>query len=1232
MKEMTAKTFKGIILTLAISALTAFSTLSALAVSPYIYTPVDEKEVVYVSTTGNVNESKGVREFTSVSEAVKAVSDGGYVVILEDIDMDGEDFGAHSSMITIRGRDDGERVTLTNRHMRKSGGPLTFECINLCWKKKSDADNDMSILTEGHELIIGKDVQSVGDEIALTGNRITVNSGKFIIRFATWGAKASFDEAVINIGGGTVSRICPTWTGPDSTNTTINKDITVNISGGTLEKPSLVNNRTLAVKGNITFNITGGTVLGKMACVEGGNVSVGGIKRLIAEDYGGTIEYDKGAFDTVKANGEAFISDREPKPLEPEMSAVTYYRENPQGGFIYELRPENGTEIPFGTMRYETQKGYYPLGKNGAYERPEIYPWGTASMAIEGDFYKFVPTSAKDISLTFDTSPQSYYWSYSQPYFTFAVKTSRAFSGHITFKTLDSRYRKEFPVDFTGEWQKVILDLSDVSGWTEKDVDGNYIPSTQTPFSPEVNALFGGHNITLAGNGKTDYYMFDYMALFESLDKAKAFKGIAEAVDVDFSKSKPTLKNPVGSKYFLGGYPDNTFKPNAGMTRAEACTVVARLLASEAEIAKARSTKITDIKKDDWYYGYITYLEELGYIDAIIGKDGDFRPNDAVTRAEFVKLVHDAKGFETKPSKDSFSDVPAGAPFAEAIYSAAASGAVNGYPDGTFKPENTLTRAEIATVLSRIIGIEATTGGHKFDDLDSTHWAYGVIMATVKQNEPTPDFEKGAAKLSEVDALSAALKKKIIESPAEVSVKGTKYYVSQSGNDENDGKSPETAWKTLSKVSSFEFAKGDGVFLRRGDIFRERLILKNGVTYSAYGDNAMAKPQIWGSPKSGAVASDWELFDEANKIWRYKEKVLDQGSLYLDGTLAVKQIPSYRLGFGFVNKKGERYNPATELTNNLDMFCETTELLGGNGYPQREKSAGYLYLKCDKGNPGEVFDTVEFLPTFHLARPSASAYYLEDVTIDNIAFRYVGAHALHATYGNNYTVQNCTFEYIGGGVQGYNLSSKNGEATRFGNAVEVGWANGHTVRNCYINEVYDAGLTFQHGSGSQDVRVLNVLYEGNLIENCNYSIEYFTGSPKTAGFDAYIENFVIRGNIFRTSGFGFCTQRPNKGNSAHLMGWNHYNVVKDKSFIIENNIFDRGYDMLVRTGVGSKEHLDSLPIYKNNTYIQFTSGGKYPSSFGIYSNEQVRIPYNLELAKYLEVKGILDGENIYYVR
>ena len=116
-------------------------------------------------------------------------------------------------------------------------------------------------------------------------------------------------------------------------------------------------------------------------------------------------------------------------------------------------------------------------------------------------------------------------------------------------------------------------------------------------------------------------------------------------------------------------------------------------------------------------------------------------------------------------------------------------------------------------------------------------------------------------------------------------------------------------------------------------MWRERWAANSGVTYSAYGDNATAKPEIWGSPKSGAVASDWELYDEANKIWRYKEKVLDQGSLYLDGAFAIKQIPSFKLGFGFVNVSGEKYEPSKELKHDLDMFCETTELLGGTEVP-----------------------------------------------------------------------------------------------------------------------------------------------------------------------------------------------------------------------------------------------------------------------------------------------------------
>ena len=104
----------------------------------------------------------------------------------------------------------------------------------------------------------------------------------------------------------------------------------------------------------------------------------------------------------------------------------------------------------------------------------------------------------------------------------------------------------------------------------------------------------------------------------------------------------------------------------------------------------------------------------------------------------------------------------------------------------------------------------------------------------------------------------------------EISVSGTKYYVSVNGNDDADGKTPLTAWKTLKKANETALCEGDAVLLCRGDVWRENLILQSGVTYSAYGSGP--KPQIRLS-YNGKTEAKW-LKTKYPNVWVF-DKVLD---------------------------------------------------------------------------------------------------------------------------------------------------------------------------------------------------------------------------------------------------------------------------------------------------------------------------------------------------------------------
>lgn len=81
-----------------------------------------------------------------------------------------------------------------------------------------------------------------------------------------------------------------------------------------------------------------------------------------------------------------------------------------------------------------------------------------------------------------------------------------------------------------------------------------------------------------------------------------------------------------------------------------------------------------------------------------------------------------------------------------------------------------------------------------------------------------------------IDSVAAKRIEEIRNTKTEVTVKGKKYYVSNDGDDSADGLSETTAWRTLARASTDELAPGDGVFFRRGDLFRGQLVVRIGVT------------------------------------------------------------------------------------------------------------------------------------------------------------------------------------------------------------------------------------------------------------------------------------------------------------------------------------------------------------------------------------------------------------------
>ena len=198
--------------------------------------------------------------------------------------------------------------------------------------------------------------------------------------------------------------------------------------------------------------------------------------------------------------------------------------------------------------------------------------------------------------------------------------------------------------------------------------------------------------------------------------------------------SKPTLNT--GDHYaYVMGYPDGTVRPNGSITRAEVSAILFRLLSDETRDEYfTTESSFTDVKAGAWYNNSIATLEKAGVI-VDTAKGGAFRPNEAITRAELAAML--AQFSDAKPVKGvKFSDVSAEHWAYEAIAIAAKMGWIEGYPDGTFRPDATITRAEMMTLVNRALERVPSDEDHllskrvmlTFPDCKSGDWFYIAVQ------------------------------------------------------------------------------------------------------------------------------------------------------------------------------------------------------------------------------------------------------------------------------------------------------------------------------------------------------------------------------------------------------------------------------------------------------------------------------------------------------------------------
>ncbi|WP_418916947.1 S-layer homology domain-containing protein [Agathobaculum sp.] len=194
----------------------------------------------------------------------------------------------------------------------------------------------------------------------------------------------------------------------------------------------------------------------------------------------------------------------------------------------------------------------------------------------------------------------------------------------------------------------------------------------------------------------------------------------------------PTGLNGDDHYAYIVGYPDKTVRPQNGITRAEVATIFFRLLTDETRDANStKSNSYSDVAAGAWYNHAVSTLSAMGIVKG--DSNGKFNPNAPITRAEFAAI---AARFDDKANSTTadFSDIVSHWAKNE-ISAASNNGWINGYPDGTFRPDNKITRAEAMTLVNRVLKRLPETAEDLHDDMikwsdnsDASQWFYLAVQ------------------------------------------------------------------------------------------------------------------------------------------------------------------------------------------------------------------------------------------------------------------------------------------------------------------------------------------------------------------------------------------------------------------------------------------------------------------------------------------------------------------------
>ena len=538
-----------------------------------------------------------------------------------------------------------------------------------------------------------------------------------------------------------------------------------------------------------------------------------------------------------------------------------------------------------------------------------------------------------------------------------------------------------------------------------------------------------------------------------------------------------------------------------------------------------------------------------------------------------------------------------------------------------------------------------------YEDRWGDAWYYSFGRASLWSNKPLFDYDEASnsmraeAPFTYTEALLAALRlydsghqvaqrwataedkafveqaeerrRGILHSEAALNVPGRKYYVSNAGSDSNNGLTPETAWATIGKALTVQ-TPGDGVFFERGGVFRGTLVTQPGIGYSAFGEGA--KPVITTSPENGSGEEKWALVDGTGNLWRFYRDMKQCGSIVVNGSTVIQRVCPFWDGEGYIEVLdytvvgdsmvfGDAFDVKRMLPNNT-FFNDVRYPSGMDPARIPMDAEGKLYFRCDEGNPGKVYQSIEFaVPGTHPTTPCVGVID-RDVVVDNLAFLYA-ANGVNCEYGvrvENAIIQNCEVGFTGGRVSGFCNSDFSGDegykiVGRDGDGIML-MGRHVTARNNYVHDTWDHAFVIETMYGTWEEKdklaaaspdfefYRDLTIEGNLVERCASLVLVVDWTVLDSAYErlAALNEFrdiVIKDNYSINNGFNWRTGSALGKEASNRGGMGFGHPVGSGGITAENNTVYRVNAQSEFTCVALFSCPQAeTPAFRGNTLVQ----------------------------------------------